>query len=289
MPWVQLTTRRWYVRDGAAPLGRQIAVLPFPFRAYSWGPLWQALRRRCRRTPSYGRGYGSHGHQRYGGRRHTGSRRTAHEDGDSTRAARARRRGEGSGERAHRRRALHTLRPGHRRRRLPLGGPRRRVSRCAARLRRLSRLARRRTCRPAGGRSTSPACRADPWAEEDCIYGVFPGGHVIIYRIPDGHGRPPRQLGPVHRPARGPRTPAWTAPTSLPPGTLTERPARPSRAGHGRVAAALLGRADPADATTGGVHPADVRLHRAALHHRPAVCSRAMRRPSPARTPAPAR
>ncbi|MGF1428524.1 FAD-dependent monooxygenase [Kitasatospora sp. LaBMicrA B282] len=46
MPFVQLATRPWVVRDGDEPAGRTVAVLPMPFRSYSWGPLWRALRSR---------------------------------------------------------------------------------------------------------------------------------------------------------------------------------------------------------------------------------------------------
>ncbi|WP_042421955.1 FAD-dependent monooxygenase [Streptacidiphilus anmyonensis] len=46
MPWVPLTRRPWVVRDGARRAGREIASLPFPFRSYRWGSLWQELRRR---------------------------------------------------------------------------------------------------------------------------------------------------------------------------------------------------------------------------------------------------
>lgn len=48
MPWVQLTHRRWYVRDDStpSPLGRCLAEMPFTFRTYNWGPLWRELRAR---------------------------------------------------------------------------------------------------------------------------------------------------------------------------------------------------------------------------------------------------
>ncbi|WP_042367307.1 FAD-dependent monooxygenase [Streptacidiphilus neutrinimicus] len=46
MPWVPLARRPWVVRDGARREGREIASMPFPFRSYSWGSLWQELRRR---------------------------------------------------------------------------------------------------------------------------------------------------------------------------------------------------------------------------------------------------
>ncbi len=46
MPWAPLTRRLWSVRDGEAEHGRVVGEQPFPFRAYSWGSLWSELRRR---------------------------------------------------------------------------------------------------------------------------------------------------------------------------------------------------------------------------------------------------
>ncbi|MFF7177981.1 FAD-dependent monooxygenase [Streptomyces sp. NPDC008121] len=46
MPWHQLARRPWAVRDGAARTGREIGVLPLPFRSYNWGSLWEELRTR---------------------------------------------------------------------------------------------------------------------------------------------------------------------------------------------------------------------------------------------------
>ncbi|QKW05180.1 monooxygenase [Streptomyces sp. NA04227] len=46
IPWGALNRRVWTVRDGEAPLGRAISVQDFPFRAYSWGSLWSELRSR---------------------------------------------------------------------------------------------------------------------------------------------------------------------------------------------------------------------------------------------------
>jgi 2-polyprenyl-6-methoxyphenol hydroxylase-like FAD-dependent oxidoreductase len=46
MPWVGLSRRPWIVRAGDARAGREIAALPFPYRSYNWGSLWQELRRR---------------------------------------------------------------------------------------------------------------------------------------------------------------------------------------------------------------------------------------------------
>ncbi|MFK0222906.1 FAD-dependent monooxygenase [Streptomyces vinaceus] len=46
MPWHRLARRPWVVRDGAARTGREIGVLPMPFRSYNWGSLWEELRGR---------------------------------------------------------------------------------------------------------------------------------------------------------------------------------------------------------------------------------------------------
>ncbi|MEY9874184.1 2-polyprenyl-6-methoxyphenol hydroxylase-like FAD-dependent oxidoreductase [Streptacidiphilus sp. MAP12-33] len=46
MPWIDLARRPWVVRDGDRREGRTIATMPFPYRSYSWGSLWQELRRR---------------------------------------------------------------------------------------------------------------------------------------------------------------------------------------------------------------------------------------------------
>lgn len=215
MPWAQLTTRRWYVRDGAAPLGRQIAVQPFPFRSYCWGPLWRELRQRLPQDTVFRSGV-----------------RVAGVDSDADGAVLR----FGGGEAASGASGASGA-----------GGP---VGRAAAGgrserfdlvigadgYRSVVREAAFPGVRPdyAGylaWRGTVPADRmaaldlpglpSEPWAEEDCVYGVFPGGHVIIYRIPDGHGglranwvlytAPPEglDLGP-------------NAPAGLPPGALTD-------------------------------------------------------------------
>ncbi|MDH6120390.1 2-polyprenyl-6-methoxyphenol hydroxylase-like FAD-dependent oxidoreductase [Kitasatospora sp. GAS204A] len=53
MPWVQLARRPWVVRDGAEHAGREIAALPMPFRSYSWGSLWRELRGRIPASVRY--------------------------------------------------------------------------------------------------------------------------------------------------------------------------------------------------------------------------------------------
>ncbi|MER5638995.1 FAD-dependent monooxygenase [Kitasatospora sp. NPDC002227] len=46
MPWERIKRRPWVVRDGEVWAGREIGALPFPFRSYNWGSLWQELRSR---------------------------------------------------------------------------------------------------------------------------------------------------------------------------------------------------------------------------------------------------
>ncbi|WP_328583052.1 FAD-dependent monooxygenase [Streptomyces sp. NBC_00370] len=53
MPWAPLTRRVWTVRDGEARHGRALGEQPFPFRAYNWGSLWSELRRRVPEDVSY--------------------------------------------------------------------------------------------------------------------------------------------------------------------------------------------------------------------------------------------
>ncbi|MET7797003.1 FAD-dependent monooxygenase [Streptomyces decoyicus] len=217
MPWVQLTTRRWYVREGSAPLGRQVGVLPFPFRSYCWGPLWQELRRRLPEDTSF----------RPGVRVAAVSdaedgatlRLDGGEGGESVVGGEG---GEGSGERQHagagrrterfdlvigadgyrsvvRDTAFPGVRPGY------AGYLAWRGAVPADRLTELG----------------FPGLPADPWAEEDCVYGVFPGGHVIIYRIPDGRGGRRANWVLYTAPPAGLDL-GLDTPTSLPPGTLTD-------------------------------------------------------------------
>ncbi|MFI9271331.1 FAD-dependent monooxygenase [Kitasatospora sp. NPDC052896] len=46
MPWIQLARRPWVVRQGTARAGREIGEVPMPFRSYNWGSLWRELRDR---------------------------------------------------------------------------------------------------------------------------------------------------------------------------------------------------------------------------------------------------
>ncbi|MFJ2769089.1 FAD-dependent monooxygenase [Streptomyces sp. NPDC087300] len=192
MPWVQLVRRRWYVRDegAAGPVGREIAVMPFPFRTYNWGPLWRELRRRIPGPVEF----------------RTGA------------AVQALRTGPGGTE-------LDTA-AGTEHFDLVIG---------ADGYRSVTRAGAFGDVRPAyagylAWRGAFPETRLkDPglWADEDCVYAVFPGGHVIIYRIPDGAGG--RRVNWVLYTAPPPDLDLGlgldlrlTGPTSLPPGGLTE-------------------------------------------------------------------
>lgn len=53
MPWAPLTHRVWSVREGDAEHGRAVGEQPFPFRAYNWGSLWGELRRRIPEGVTY--------------------------------------------------------------------------------------------------------------------------------------------------------------------------------------------------------------------------------------------
>lgn len=192
MPWVQLERRRWYVRDGSAvgPLGHEIGAMAFPFRTYNWGPLWRELRGRVPESVVFRSGVT------------VDEVRPGAEDVEVVTADGAERVdlvvGADGYRSAVRAAAFSSVRPAY-----------------AGYL---------------AWRGAFPADRlADPelWAEEDCAYVVFPGGHVIVYRIPDGVGghrvnwvlytAPPPDLDLGLGLDLG-----ITAPTSLSPGGLTE-------------------------------------------------------------------
>ncbi|MET8468593.1 monooxygenase [Streptomyces sp. NPDC006422] len=154
MPWLQMVRRRWYVRDDAAagagrPLGREIASMPFPFRTYNWGPLWRELSRRVPDGVDFRHGAEIEAVEvtADGAEVHAGGRT---ERCDVVVGA--------DGYRSVVRAAVHPdIRP-----------------RFAGYL---------------AWRGAYPSDRlADPelWPEDECAYVVFPGGHLIVYRIPDG-------------------------------------------------------------------------------------------------------
>ncbi|MFZ4276796.1 FAD-dependent monooxygenase [Streptomyces arboris] len=53
MPWAPLSRRVWSVRNGEEPYGRSVGEQPFPFRAYNWGSLWRELRSRVPERVDY--------------------------------------------------------------------------------------------------------------------------------------------------------------------------------------------------------------------------------------------
>ncbi|MDQ8705500.1 FAD-dependent monooxygenase [Streptomyces sp. LHD-70] len=156
MPWVQLNHRHWYVRDAACPdpLGRRIAGTVFPFRTYNWGSLWHELR----------------------GRMPAGT-----EIRSGTPVTKVTRDG--------RRAAVHTA-AGAEEYDLVVGADgHRSVVRAAA----FAQVEPRFAGYPAW-RGAFPVERLpDPerWPADACAYVVFPGGHLIVYRIPTGPADPP--------------------------------------------------------------------------------------------------
>ncbi|MGW0731657.1 FAD-dependent monooxygenase [Streptomyces sp. NPDC002851] len=191
-PWIQLTRRRWYVRDDTCPdpLGRRIGELPFPFRTYNWGPLWHELRRRVPETVEFRAGTAVDGVEDSPGAGPAGA-------------------------------AVHT----------PSGTDRHDLVIGADGYRSVVREPLCPGVRPryAGylaWRGAYPARQlpdADLWSTETCAYVVFPGGHVIVYRIPgaerDKDGGPRINWVLYTAPPPGIDLPTDT-PTSLPPGTL---------------------------------------------------------------------
>ncbi|MCT9092797.1 FAD-dependent monooxygenase [Streptomyces sp. ASQP_92] len=185
MPWLQLNRRCWYVRDGAEPMGRLVGTLPFPFRTYNWGPLWRELRERVPASVDFRAG-----------------------------AIVERLELDGPGV------ELTTADGGAERFDIVVGADGYRSTVRAA------------ACpevRPqyAGylaWRGSFPVERlpdAGRWPVEDCVYAVFPGGHAVIYRIPDGRGGRRVNWVLYSAPPSGHGLPL-DSPTSLPPGTLTD-------------------------------------------------------------------
>ncbi|MCZ7416534.1 MULTISPECIES: FAD-dependent monooxygenase [unclassified Streptomyces] len=185
VPWLPMSRRVWSVRDGDAPLGRTIAIRPFHFRAYNWGTLWSGLRRR---VPE-------------GARYRSGTTVTAVEPGAEGATLRL---ADGSTERFDAVVGADGYRSAVRAALFPdsEGAPR-----YAGYL---------------AWRGTSPPVDTALWAEGDCHTVVFPGGHCMIYRIPDpveGHRVNWVLYAAPPEPPGGPDAATWTA-ASLPPGRL---------------------------------------------------------------------
>ncbi|WP_436739570.1 FAD-dependent monooxygenase [Streptomyces sp. BBFR102] len=151
VPWEPMRVRHWYVRDGSSALGRVVGSQPLPFRAYGWGHLWQALRARVPREVEF----------------RTGSVVRAIAAGPDGVAVR----GTGGEERyaavvgadGHASLVRDHLHPGL-------------------------------TPSPAGYPAWRGACPEERLrglgdrADGVCAYVVFDGGHMVVYRIPDGRG-----------------------------------------------------------------------------------------------------
>ncbi|MFI6082445.1 FAD-dependent monooxygenase [Streptomyces sp. NPDC051217] len=182
MPWAPLTRRVWTVRDGESEYGRAVGEQPFPFRAYNWGSLWSELRRRVPEAVTYRSGA-------------LVSEVEPDSDGVTLRLA------DGQKERfdavvgadGYRSVVRDAMFPG-------------RGAAYAGYI---------------GWRGTSADVADLPSDGDDAHNVVFPGGHCMIYRIPDGVGghrlnwvlytTPPESEG-LH--------PDLQTPTSLPPGRL---------------------------------------------------------------------
>lgn len=185
MPWAPLTRRVWSARDGGADLGRAIGEQPFHFRAYSWGSLWSELRRRVPEEVSYRSGSVVTG---------------VEQDPDGVTLG---------------------LADGHREHFDVVIG--------ADGYRSAVREAMFPGADPAyagyvGWRGTSPDVADLPSDGHDAHTVVFPGGHCMIYRIPDGAGGHLLNwvLYTAPPPAEG-LHPDLRTPTSLPPGRLNAK------------------------------------------------------------------
>ncbi|MCS0635367.1 FAD-dependent monooxygenase [Streptomyces sp. LP05-1] len=158
MPSAPINHRRWYVGDGTSAMGRVIDTMTFPFRTYNWGPLWRELRERVPASVEF--------------RAATAVESvTAHSGGAGSAPGAELVTTSGTG-----RYDLVIGADGYRSviREAVAGEP----------------------VRPeyagyVAWRGAYPAERlpeAERWADDECAYVVFPGGHVIAYRIPDGRG-----------------------------------------------------------------------------------------------------
>ncbi|MZD07492.1 monooxygenase [Streptomyces sp. SID5785] len=203
MPWVQMTTRHWYVRDDAAsPLGRRLWAQPFPFRTYNWGSLWRELRRRVPSDVDVRAGSPVR-------------EVAAAPDGDGVLI----RAGDGPAERFD----------------LVVGADGyRSVVRAAACGDVLPQYA-----GYTAWRGAFPVDRLSApgrWPEDECAYVVFPGGHLIVYRIPAHAGAGQHANWVLYATPPPGHAPAPDSPVSLPPGTAPQ----PLRDRLGYIAEELL-------------------------------------------------
>ncbi|MFI1868313.1 FAD binding domain-containing protein [Streptomyces jumonjinensis] len=192
MPCVRISERRWYVRDGADPLGRVIRGETFPFRAYNWGSLWRELRGRVPDSVEFRSGT------------------TVESVVESAAGAEVRTAGPaGAG--------------------VPSGSDRYDLVIGADGYRSVVRNTVCPDVRPAyagylAWRGAYPESRlADPgrWEKTVTAYVAFDGGHAVIYRIPDAQGG--HRVNWVLYTAPPPGLDiSLDMPTSLPPGTLSD-------------------------------------------------------------------
>jgi 2-polyprenyl-6-methoxyphenol hydroxylase-like FAD-dependent oxidoreductase len=209
IPWVQLRTRRWYVRDDAAgPMGRELWPQPFPFRTYNWGALWRELRRRV--PDDVEMRVGDPVREVVAEPDGPGVLVTAGPPPDGTAQ-------DGT--------ALDGTTPGS-----PAPAERFDLVVGADGYRSVVRAAAFGDVRPAyagytAWRGAFPVERlaaAGLWPEEECAYVVFPGGHLITYRIPDTAGAGQHVNWVVYATPPPGHAPAPESPLSLPPGTAPQ-------------------------------------------------------------------
>lgn len=221
MPWAPLTRRVWSVREGDAEHGRAVGEQPFPFRAYNWGSLWSELRHRVPEGVTYRSGA-------------VVTDVDPDSDGVTLRLA------EGYEEHfdvvigadGYRSVVREAMFPG----------------------------AEAAYAGYIGWRGTSSDVDGLPLDGLAAHNIVFPGGHCMIYRIPDGAAWAPAQLGALHRAPADRCPPTRPADPDLPAAGPSERRAhRPSACPGGRQLPAVLGGQGPAHTRRDHLHPADLR------------------------------
>ncbi|UGQ12792.1 FAD-dependent monooxygenase [Yinghuangia sp. ASG 101] len=186
IPFVRFHRRRWIVRDGDAPAGRELGVQGFDFRGYTWSVLWRELRRRVSGAAVYHPG--------------TAVRAVASRD-DAAEV---------------------TFQDGSSRSfDLVVGGDGYRSTVRDA----VFPDSRPTYARYVAWRGTLPASELPDgldWDPSDAITVLFPQGHAVLYRIPSADGGTTANwLVYGAPPAETEITP--DAPTSLPPGRTTDR------------------------------------------------------------------
>ncbi|MDT0379043.1 FAD-dependent monooxygenase [Streptomyces sp. DSM 42041] len=187
---VPLTRRVWRVRDGDAPHGRTLAVHPFPFRAYTWGALWAGLRERVPDGVTYRTGSTVVGAE-------TGTDSVRLRCADGTVAAFDAVVGADGYRSVVRDAMFPTLRPAY--------------------------------AGYVGWRGTAPIEPDGAPAPDEACTVVFPGGHCMIYPVPDGSGGRHFNWVLYTAPSAAFQS-GLDQPTSLPPGRLATEVAEHLRA-----------------------------------------------------------